>query len=392
MKSECARSNTRPATRASDNPTTQGEPPPQLATLTHAGILPSTKTHEQKGKLMKFRNAWMALTAIVGLVSATQAPAQLPGPRYVKKAIFVRIHWDRSFYEYWAEQRNADPKKKNLTVAQLNEMVTTYFNEARADYLNNAAMHNIDLILLNDFDRRQGPMADFKATGGNGAARGDQLMVTIRNRLRTGPVNKTVPNGTTYLVGRTINWVFVWGDYYNQGAVNKIGDINTTDANLFVSTSGGDGTPGRPIAEMIHGVVLETLLHETGHLIGGQHGANNELADCPTGHHEIMCSSGLGRERRFGSANYRRTEAYVKSALQRCSSAFSSVSACQNAVTDMCSMLGDYTQIQGCIDANVAANCQDVCSGTLKSARVVINSLPAIINNATTVNAGTPGP
>jgi hypothetical protein len=101
---------------------------------------------------MKYLTAFLAAAALLGLAAPTQA--QLPGPRYVKKAVFVRIHWDRSFYEYWGMNR-----KPKLTVDQINAQLTGYFDEVRADYLNNSALHNIDLILLNDFNRVTGPMA-----------------------------------------------------------------------------------------------------------------------------------------------------------------------------------------------------------------------------------------
>ena len=334
---------------------------------------------------MKYLTAFLAVAALLGLAAPTQA--QLPGPRYVKKAVFVRIHWDRSFYEYWGMNR-----KPKLNVDQINAQLTGYFDEVRADYLNNAAMHNIDLILLNDFDRVTGPMADYVAPGSTNQQRRNNLLATMRSRLRTGNVNKTVPNGTTHLLGRTINWVFVYGDYYTQGEVDAIGAISSADGNAFISTSGGDGTAERPMSEMIRAAVIETIEHETGHLVGGQHGARNELADCPATHKEIMCSSGIPRDRRFGTANYNRVTGYMKFTLARCNSAFSSQNSCFNAVSTECSRILDYTQIQPCIDANVAANCQDICTTALKTARVVINSLPAKINDGTTVSAGTPGP
>jgi hypothetical protein len=334
---------------------------------------------------MKYLTAILAVAALLGLVAPAQA--QLPGPRYVKKAIFVRIHWDRSFYEYWGMNR-----KPKLTVDQINAQLTGYFDEVRADYLNNAAMHNIDLILLNDFNRVTGPMADYVAPGSTNQQRRNNLLATMRSRLRTGNVNKTVPNGTTHLLGRTINWVFVYGDYYNQGEVDAIGAISSADGNAFISTSGGDGTAERPISEMIRAAVIETIEHETGHLIGGQHGERNELADCPATRKEIMCSSGIPRDRRFGTANYNRVTGYVKFTLARCNSAFSSQNSCFNAVSTECSRILDYRQIQPCIDANVAANCQDICTAALKTARVVINSLPAKINDDRTVSAGAPGP
>jgi hypothetical protein len=327
---------------------------------------------------MKKLTFWLAVL----IASSAFVPAQAveaPPPRYVKKAIFVRMLWDRSFYEYWHD-------RKGKSNAQINSMLLGYFNTARADYLNNSALHNIDLILLDDVDRVGGSMASFTAAAPV-AGRDARLLAGMRSRLQTGAVNKTVPSGSTHLIGRTINWVFVYGNYGDQqGAVDTVSGLNTGNANLFVSTSGGDTTVAGvyyPLSEQLASVVAETLLHETGHLLGGQHGAQDELADCKTSHKEIMCGrTGLGRERRFGTANFNRTLSQVKSSLQRCNSAFSTQNSCNQFVTEMCaSSTVDYSQIQYCIDFNQGAMCQDICSSAQKNARVVINSLSSTIGS-----------
>jgi len=327
-------------------------------------------------------NRFHALLAVafacLGLSSI--ASAQVP-TTYVKKAVFIRMHWDGAFFNHWSGNR---PKgSPNMTVEQMNDMLQTYFNEARADYLNSPALHGIDLILLNDFPRDTGPMSDYldpQPETGEG-----RFLAAMRARLQTGPVNKTTSQGVTYLLGRTVNVVFTWGYYgSSQGVTDTIGGLGNTDANIFITTSGGgftDNNGFHPIGELLHAGVLEILEHELGHLLGGEHGSRNELADCPGGvqggnHNEIMCSSGIPRERRFGSANFQRTLRQVKGTLQRCNSAFTSKNSCVNYVSSVvCGAILDYTQIQACIDAQVAANCQDICTTTQKSARRLINSL-----------------
>ena len=331
---------------------------------------------------MKCLTSLMAVV-VLGLGLIGPAEAQLASPRYVKKAVFVRMHWDRSFYNYYAS--------KGMTEAQMNTKLRGYFDKARADYLLGPMM-NIDLILLEDFNRATGPMASYldsaPQVGGH-----TRLVNAMRSRLRTGAVNKTVPSGTNYLIGRTINWVFVYGNYgEQQGFVDTIGGLTNSDANVFVSLSGGDLTRAGvyyPLLEQRESVVLESILHETGHLFGGEHGTRNELADCPAGRFEIMCA-GSNLQRRFGSTNYTRVQRLMKAGLGQCNSAYSTTYSCEQAVTEMCSRILDYTQIQGCIDANIQSSCRDICTLNSKQARVVVNSLPARITNGTTVVA--PGP
>jgi hypothetical protein len=321
---------------------------------------------------------------ILGLGLAAQADAQqLPSPRYVKKAVFVRAHWDNSFYQYYAS--------KGLNATTMDALIRSYFDQVRAAYLL-GPMQNIDLILLEDFKRAEGPMATYHDTAPQRGGH-TRLVDAMRTRLRTATVSKTVPNGTTHLVGRTINWVFVYGNYGDQqGFVDTIGNLAGSDANMFISMSGGDLTRGGvyyPLKEQLGSVVMETLLHETGHIFGGQHGTNNELADCPKDRFEIMCQ-GSKLQRRFGSQNALRVTNVIKPALARCNSAFSTVNACENAVSNMCSAILDYRQIQPCIDSNIVANCRDICTPASKNARVVINSLPGTITNDPTVVAAGP--
>jgi hypothetical protein len=57
-------------------------------------------------------------------------------------------------------------------------------------------------------------------------------------------------------------------------------------------------------------------------------------------------------------------------------------------VSTECSKILDYTQIQPCIDSMVASTCQDICTTTQKTARVVVNSLPTYIGSGVVVAAG----
>lgn len=318
---------------------------------------------------------------VLGLGLVAPASAQgLPGPRYVKKAVYVRIHWDRTFYEYWKIGRR-------LTDAGLNAKVRGYFDRAKAVYAL-SAMHNIDLYLLEDFDRVTGPMADYYDSTTPATPGGDlRLVSAMRTRLKTGNVQRTVPNGTTHLLGRTMNWVFVHDNYGSAGmADTTMPSLGTADANAFFSTATGQGTS---LIDQRDAFIDELIWHEVGHVFGGLHGPRNELADCPfRGPYEIMCVGFTGLQKRFGSANYNRVANVMKSTLQRCSSTFSSRASCETAVQNECSRILDYTQIQFCIDSNIQANCQDICSSAQKSARVVINSLTSPIGTGVVVAPG----
>jgi hypothetical protein len=326
----------------------------------------------------------MLATAVAGLGLVVPVQAQLPSPTYQKKAVFVRIHWDRSFYEYWYN--------KGLSTSMMNSLVRKYFDDARAVYLK-SAMHNIDLILLDDFTRSTGPMSSYydsaPQVGGN-----TRLISTMRSRLRTGDVTKTVPSGTTHLVGRTLNLVFVHANFGGLGGeVDAIGGIGSTDANMFISTAAGDLTVGGvyyPLVEQRPAFVLELLLHEAGHLFGGQHGGRNELADCPSSGREIMCAGFTGLQHRFSATkNWPRVERYMKGTLQRCNSAFSSRASCENQVMTECARTGDYTQIAPCVTELTPVYCNDICSMPQKQARVLINSFPSVLGSGQ-VTAGGP--
>ncbi len=329
---------------------------------------------------MKRLSSLMALV-VLGLALTAPAVAQgIAGPRYVKKAVYVRIHWDRTFYEYWTVGRR-------YSVAQLNALVNGYFDRARAVYAT-GPMQNIDLFLLDDFDRVTGPMADYYDSNSSASDGDDRLLNAMRARLKTGNVQKTTPNGTTHLLGRTLNIVFVHANYGGLGGAADvtIPSLGTGDANAFFSTGAGQGST---VNEQRQSVVDELILHELGHIFGGQHGSRNELADCPFGGpFEIMCAGYTNLQRRFGPANTNRVGNVMKYTLQRCNSAYSSVSSCENAVSTECSRILDYTQIQPCIDANVAANCRDICTGTQKTARRVINSLTSPIGRNVVVAPG----
>jgi hypothetical protein len=323
-------------------------------------------------------------TVVAGLGLVAPVEAQLPTPRYVKKAVFVRMHWDRTFYEYWYN--------KGYTTTMMNSMLRKYFDDSRAAYLNNSALHNIDLYLLDDFNRATGPMSGVRDPSpqfdGNW-----RMIDAMRIKLRTGAVNKTVPNGTTHLLGRTVNWVFVHGNFGGLGGqADSLRGLGTGDAHVFISTGAGDLTVGGvyyPLVEQRPEWVLETILHETGHLFGGEHGYRNELADCPgPGRYELMCSGYTNLQRRFGNANYQRVTRVMKGTLQRCNSAFTSVSSCENAVLTDCSNTGDYTQIAPCAAAGVEVHCRDICTTPLKTARVVINSLGAVLGSGNVVASG----
>jgi len=329
---------------------------------------------------MKCLSSLIALVVLgLGLTAPSSAQG-IPGPRYVKKAVFVRIHWDRTFYEYWKIGRR-------YSDAQINTLVKGYFDRAKATYALND-MHNIDLFLLEDFDRVTGPMADYydsnSPTGGD-----SRLLSAMRTRLKTGTVQRTVPNGTTHLLGRTMNWVFVHANYGGLGGAADvtIPSLGTADANAFFSTGVGQSFV---VTEQRQQYVDELIWHETGHVFGGQHGVpNNPLADCPRGGpYEIMCQGFTGLQKRFGSANYTRVANVMKGALQRCSSTFSSRAACETAVVNDCSRILDYMQVQPCIDANILANCSDICSSAQKNARVVINSLTSPIGRNVVVAPG----
>lgn len=322
---------------------------------------------------MKCLSSLMAMV-VLGLGLGLTAPASAQGiaaPRYVKKAVYVRIHWDRTFYEYWKIGRR-------YSDAQINSLVRGYFDRARAVYAT-APMQNIDMYLLEDFDRITGPMADYYDSNSHASDGDERLLNTMRARLKTGTVQRTVPNGTTHLLGRTINIVFVHANYGGLGGAADvtIPSLGTADANAFFSTGAGQGSV---VNEARQSTIDELILHELGHVFGGQHGPDNRLADCPWGGpFEIMCGGYVNLQRRFGPANANRVANVTKSALQRCNSAYSTVAACETAVYNDCTRILDYTQIQACVDANILANCRDICTSAQKNARVVINSLSSPI-------------
>jgi hypothetical protein len=297
------------------------------------------------------------------------------------------MHWDQSFFNYW--------QARGYNATSMNAMLRSYFDGARADYQNNSGLHNIDLILLDDFNRATGPMSTYydnaSLDGGN-----TRLIAAMRTRLKTGTVNKTVPNGSTHLLGRTINIVFVAGNFGRlAGEVDSIPALGTADANAFVTTTYGgffdrDGNYV-PLQNQRTDLVAETLIHEIGHLFGGVHPTGSEATrECVprTLTYELMCPGRTPLQRRFGAANYRSVENVIKGHLQRCNSAYTSTYSCEQAVIADCSRILDYTQIQPCIDFAVPIQCAAICTTPLKQARVVINSVGAVV----TSGVSAPGP
>ena len=125
--------------------------------------------------------------------------------------------------------------------------------------------------------------------------------------------------------------------------------------------------------------ILDSLAHETGHLLGGKH----ELADgCPTKSPytggELMCPY-VQRTRYFGSRNYNAVNNVIRGGLSRCNNAFSSQSSCENQVDNECGRILDYTQIAACQAEMKLTYCSDLCTLPMLQARVVINALPTII-------------
>jgi len=206
----------------------------------------------------------------------------MPAPVYVKKAVFVRIHYDATFYNFWRGR-----------TTNVDTMVQGWFNAVRAIYKDTASMHNVDLYLLNDFVRANSRIMSYNdstshITAGltSGEIGGNERLVRfMRDNLATGPVTRTI-NGKTHQLGRTVNWVFVHrGEGGLQGQVNALPALNSSDANLFVTTAVGDVTAlnrqyyplrAEPLA---YSEIIDTIAHEMGHIIGARH----DLAEgCPT--------------------------------------------------------------------------------------------------------------
>src|SRR4051812_25283094 len=168
-----------------------------------------------------------ALAALITCLSiSSPAAADMPAPNYVKKAIFIRIHYDATFYNFW--------RGRTMSV---DVMVKDWFNAVRQMYKDTPSMQNVDLYLLNDFTRVNGPVMSYNDPNSHltaGVRRGEiggdeRLMQFIRDNLATGPVTRTVGR-KTHQVGRTVNWVFVHrGEGGLQGKAASIGGLTGAD-------------------------------------------------------------------------------------------------------------------------------------------------------------------
>ncbi len=329
---------------------------------------------------MKFFTA-AAAALITCLSISSPAPAAMPPANYVKKAVFIRIHYDATFYNFWRGR-----------TSNVDALVQGWFNQVRDIYKNTASMHNVDLYLLNDFVRANSRVMSYNDPNSHLTAglRGDiggnkRLVQFMKDNLATGAVTRTI-NGKTHQLGRTINWVLVHrGEGGLQGEVTNIGWLANSEASLFVTTAVGDVTalngqyfPLRadPLA---YTEIIDALAHETGHMLGGKH----ELAEgCPTRSPytggELMCAY-VQRSRYFGSRNYSAVNNVIKGGLSRCNNAFSSQSDCENQVDNECGRILDYTQIAACQSEMKLVYCSDLCTLAARQARVVINALPTTI-------------
>ena len=305
------------------------------------------------------RALFLRIAGIAATSAACAQTAQTPAPRYLKKAVFIRVWYDQAFLDWWQSR-------------DVNSQVESWFNEMRAQYKNDVLLQNVDIFLLKDnypLDPQQNPfigpnayfdplhnVADDPArnqVGGN-----TRLLNRMRDAFSTGPSTK-VSRQTTYALGlaSTINVLFVHQIYgQTSAAVYEIGNLGSAHANLFVSTLTGPSrrspTAAQPTdvgTEIGRDTIIQNLGHEIGHLLGGKH----ELADgCPTAGKliggELMCSS-TQRAWEFGPRNALAVTNVIKSALSRCNSAFSSKSSCEQFVdNNLCLNTSPYDQIAFC--------------------------------------------
>jgi hypothetical protein len=324
-----------------------------------------------------------AAALITCLSISSPAPAAMPPANYVKKAVFIRIHYDATFYNFWRGR-----------TSNVDALVQGWFNQVRDIYKNTASMHNVDLYLLNDFVRANSRVMSYNDPNSHITAglRGDiggnkRLVQFMKDNLATGPVTRTI-GGRTHQVGRTMNWVLVHrGEGALQGEVTNIGWLATAEDSLFVTTAVGDVTAvngqyfplsPNPLPER---EIIDALAHETAHLLGAEH---KYAEGCPTRPPliggELMCGA-LQRSRYLSSRNYSAVNNVIKGGLARCNNAFSGLADCENKVNEECGRILDYTQIAACQSEMKLVYCSDLCTLPLLQARVVINALPTTIGS-----------
>ena len=324
---------------------------------------------------------FVALAACLAL-SENAVAQTTPAPQYIKKAVFVRMHFHQSFYNRFFTGSMID----------LNAHLERYFEDVRRAYANTPGMQNVKLVMLDDFDRMTSPMLTYmdndhwiaaspRDLGGN-----NRLVNFMRDKLSTGPYYRTV-NGTRHEVGRIVNWVFIHQGAGDQaGQVNAIGGIGSADANLYVNTSSGDfarfrNTERFALMEVARVEVLDLIMHEQGHLLGGEHEPVAEKCgnEGPYRGGEIMCSSHTSKERYFGPKNAAKLGQVFQRALGRCTTVWANEGACPNHVDTICGRILDYSQIAACQQAQRAALCSDLCTTARKQTQTVVDGLPYFI-------------
>ena len=93
------------------------------------------------------RALFLLIAGIVATSAASAQTAQTPAPRYLKKAVFIRVWYDQAFLDWWQSR-------------DVNSQVEGWFNEMRAQYQNNVRLQNVDIFLLKDnypLDPQQNP-------------------------------------------------------------------------------------------------------------------------------------------------------------------------------------------------------------------------------------------
>jgi len=340
----------------------------------------TTTTKQGTFQMRFFAVTFVALAACLAFSGNVEAQAT-PAPQYIKKAVFVRLHFHQSFYNRFFSGSMID----------LNAHLERYFEDVRRAYASTPGMQNVKLVMLDDFDRMTSPMltytdndhwiaASSRDIGGN-----TRLVNFMRNNLSTGPYYRTV-NGVRHDVGRIVNWVFIHQGAGDQsGQVNAIGGVGSADANMYVNTSSGDfarfrNTERFPLKDVIRVEVLDLIMHEQGHLLGGEHDPVAEKCgnegDGRGG--EIMCTT-FSKDRYFGPKNTAKLGQVFQRALGRCNTVWATEGACHNHVDTICGRILDYSQIAACQQAQRAALCSDLCTTSRKQTQTVVDGLPYFI-------------